>query len=1381
MWRLSVILLLALTADAQTSIGSNPDEALAKGKKLFLEKTPDSFRAALAQFKDALAGYERASNEPKQVDAQLAIATTQFALHDVAACQNTLREARQLATNAHDQLGQANAAAVYALVDDAQGDEPKAIEEASRTADLFHSLNKPQEEVQALFFLSNLYVKTNDQASLLATYERAFPVAAAAKNAQLEAFLSLRLGQLYNLRQEAESRKKAVTLLTSALPYFQNSSDKFDEAMTWWALGTAYDFLNNLSEGRDAYAHGVALAAATKSESVRGRLFRSLGHDELHLKTWSDASLHLQQAIALLTAPTDQTDRALAETELGDARLALNDTAGALNAYRSAVDDSDHSEVNSMAATAWLKIAAVHEKSFKWREATEASKNADSEARKPGGNSMLPAALQSLASNYLNAGQHKESLDIDKELLPLLHGTEKINVLIEAGINCSWLARYSEALHYLDDGLSESSPNTAERAGILAVLAEVHTSLNQLQPALREAEQSRDVYASLHIPNGEAKALNQLGLIYQSIGDKAKSETALNAALNSEHANNNEWGECATLNNLGDLQRFFGDYRKAEPLYQQALRVVRRIGDRYREASILHNLGLAEHGLGHETDALTDLESALQIRRELHDQDDEAKVLSAIGLIRLDTGEPEKGLDLLVQSFNLLHGTEDVDGEATVLDNIGTAYRALGDYIDAENYLKQADELDKKSSLDSSRTNVLNNLATVELTQALQTGSSPDYKIAHLELANGYYAQALPLAQKTANKTGQANILNSQAAIASEQGNQQHALALLHQAMALATETGSPDLQALVEHTTATVYNKLNNSRAAIEHCQRALSLWRKIGAIEGEEQTLFVVAKAERKLGSLEQSLQHIRTAVELAGTVRGRVGSDMNRATLSATTAAYYEFEIDLLMQLAKLHPNSGFETQAFEAAENGRSRSLLDLLAEVHADIRQGIDPALLAEEQRIERSLAAAEALRRKVAQPPGEGELVNQIAQLTSEYDSIEAQIRAKSPAYAAITHPQPLTLKEIQREVLDSDTVLLEFSLGEERSYLWAVTADSLIAHELPARGKIEDQAGTLNEHILARDPIEGESTSLSNLLLAPAVKELKSRIVIVSDGELQRSVPFAVLPEPGVPNPQPLIVRHEIVTEASASTLAFVRRNRRDRTSPPKLLAVVADPVFGSDDERLKNLNLQSTDSSASDVSHPLPRLTETATEAKSILELGKPTQELAMIGFDANKDAILKARLADYRIVHFATHAFPNSEHPSLSVLALSTYDRQGHSIDGFLTLNDIYNLHLPVDLVVLSACESGQGRLVRGEGIVGLTRGFMYAGAGSLVVSLWKVRDESTAEFMRRFYKSYLGDRSSGPAAALRKAQLSFLQDRQWNNAYFWAAFTLQGDWR
>jgi CHAT domain-containing protein len=193
------------------------------------------------------------------------------------------------------------------------------------------------------------------------------------------------------------------------------------------------------------------------------------------------------------------------------------------------------------------------------------------------------------------------------------------------------------------------------------------------------------------------------------------------------------------------------------------------------------------------------------------------------------------------------------------------------------------------------------------------------------------------------------------------------------------------------------------------------------------------------------------------------------------------------------------------------------------------------------------------------------------------------------------------------------------------------------------------------------------------------------------------------------------------------------------------------------------------------------LPRLIGTRREALGILSLVPVGEQRRALDFEASRATAMSAELGQYRFIHFATHGLLNSAHPELSGLVLSLVDERGQPVDGFLRLHEIYNLRLPAELVVLSACQTGLGKEIKGEGLVGLTRGFMYAGSPRVMASLWKVDDRATTELMKRFYEGMLGPKRLRPAEALRAAQVSMWKQKRWQNPYYWAAFVLQGEWR
>jgi CHAT domain-containing protein len=282
----------------------------------------------------------------------------------------------------------------------------------------------------------------------------------------------------------------------------------------------------------------------------------------------------------------------------------------------------------------------------------------------------------------------------------------------------------------------------------------------------------------------------------------------------------------------------------------------------------------------------------------------------------------------------------------------------------------------------------------------------------------------------------------------------------------------------------------------------------------------------------------------------------------------------------------------------------------------------------------------------------------------------------------------------------------------------------------------------------------------------------------------------------------RPLIAEHEIITLPSVSTLAVLRRELTERKPAPKMVAVLADPVFSSDDPRVKaegqrhelsSLGQETQaaghqgvfgfgselERSARDLGiNSFERLRFSRREADEIATLTPAGENFKAVDFQANRATAMSAELSQYRIVHFATHGLLDDKRPELSGLVLSLVDERGRAQDGFLHLHEIYNLHLPAELIVLSACQTALGQEIRGEGLVGLTRGFMYAGARRVIASLWRVPDKATAELMKQFYRGILVDKLR-PAEALRAAQLEIRQQAQWQAPYFWAGFVLQGE--
>ncbi|PHJ58206.1 tetratricopeptide TPR_1 repeat-containing protein [Nostoc linckia z18] len=870
-----------------------------------------------------------------------------------------------------------------------------------------------------------------------------------------------------------------------------------------------------------------------------------------------------------------------------------------------------------------------------------------------------------------------------------------------------------------------------------------------LLKAIAKFEQALPLYQKIGDRSSEAFTVAHLGKIYSDLGQQQKALFYLNQALLLRRQIKDKMGETITLNNIGSVYSDIGELQKALDFFHQALLIKREIKDKTGEARIINNIGNVYINSGEEQKALDYFQQSLIIRREVGDKIGEARTINNIGLIYLNLGQQQKAIDYFNQSLALNQEMGDKLAASTALNNIATIYSDLQQEQKALEFLQKSLVITKSLGNKSGEARTLNNIGNIYS------------KIGEKQKALDYFNQSLPLFESVENKLGLAANLNN----------------------------------------IGLIYSDLGEQPKALNYYQQALSLYQKVGNRGGEALAIYNMASAERKQGNLNSALNQIKIVINIVEDLRTKINSQELRASYFATVQNYYQFYIDLLMQMHKQQPSKGYDALALQTSERARARSLLEMLTEAKADIRQGVEPKLLSQERDLQKQI---DVLEKRRIQLLGGNYTKAQVQTLEKEneavleqYQQVQIKIRATSPRYAALTQPQPLSLAQIQQQVLDENTLLLEYSLGEQRSYLWAVTNKSITSYELPKRAEIEAIVQKFRQEITT--PYLKHSPSLdtlSQIILAPVAPQLQNkRLVVVSDGALQY-VPFAALTKPNSQKNskyEPLLINHEIITLPSASTVAILRNEHKQRKPVAKTLIVLADPIFSLDDERLQskvqtsppvitepNLNTLALNRAAKDSEVNFERLKFTRHEAEQILALVPPNKAKSAFDFTASRNTATSKDLSQYNIIHFATHGILNSKHPELSGIVLSLFDDKGMPQNGFLRLHDVFNLNLKAELVVLSACKTGLGEEVRGEGLVGLTRGFMYAGSPRVVVSLWSVDDQATSELMKAFYQKML-QQGLKPAAALRTAQLEIWRTKRYAAPYYWAAFTLQGEWR
>lgn len=957
-----------------------------------------------------------------------------------------------------------------------------------------------------------------------------------------------------------------------------------------------------------------------------------------------------------------------------------------------------------------------------------------------------------------------------------------------------------------------------------------------------------------------ARSLEYLAMVARFRSDFIASEELCRQALAiQEKLAPESLAMADTLTSLGTLAYQRSSYEQAEQYYRRALAIrEKNAPESLHVANSLYRLGLMAYVVGDLAKADGYYHRVLEITTKLTPEGlPVAKALISLYSVAFDRGDLESGEKYLQHALAIQEKLAPSSHDAAIsLDKLGGIFCLRGDLAKGEEYERRALAIRKKILPEGA-----------EVATSLIALGDIAWRRGDLVSAENYYNHALLIREKLEpHSINTAISLDRVGDVARERGDLLKAESLYRRALEIQQKLIHDSFEYTVTlNSLGEVSRRLGELIKAEDFENKALAVQQKLSPDSMfEVQTLNHlgnIARDNRDLKRAESyyrksletcerlaagSLDHVDTLASLARNLRDQHHSaeaarlfekslsvlDRYTARLGGGGEVRAEFRashrdnftdyIDLL--IAEKQPEL-----AFQVLERSRARTLLESLAIAGTDIRKGVDPVVLQQERSLESSMMGKRERRIRLLNGKHTDQQLaaidKEIEGLQKQKEDVEGEIRSTSPVYAALTLPQPLSSKEVQQQLLDADTMLLEYSLGAEHSYVFVLNQDSVAVFELPKNAEIEAVARPMYNILTARSEIrKGETEAqemvrlrqaeaqyldaankLSRMILWPIAPLLSAkRLLVVSDGILQY-VPFSALPAPREEVKfVPLIVDHEIVSLPSASVLQVLKHESTDRPKPPREVAVLADPVFSITDERVRltktavAASARATQESAKPISFSqelllrsaaevgignsasrFPRLFFSKREADAILRQSSLEKTKLAVDFRASRATAISPELTQYRIIHFATHGLLNSEHPELSGLVLSLVNQRGHPQDGFLTLADIYNLTLHADMVVLSACDTGLGKEIKGEGLIGITRGFMYAGASRVVASLWKVDDAATAELMERFYEGILKE-GLHPAAALRKAQLEMWRQKRWSFPYYWAGFLMQGQW-
>ncbi|MGA9769880.1 MAG: CHAT domain-containing tetratricopeptide repeat protein [Blastocatellia bacterium] len=927
--------------------------------------------------------------------------------------------------------------------------------------------------------------------------------------------------------------------------------------------------------------------------------------------------------------------------------------------------------------------------------------------------------------------------------------------------------------------------------------------------ALRLSRKANDVSHLLAQMNNIGYVHVYLGNITQAASLCEQVQTYLNR-MTTEKSAEHKILEAQLYDNLGEVEYARGNLKPALSLFNKAAALWEDVGNRSCLATAWLNTGHCQIDAGNVAEATKKLELALKIARDVDDWRIEALSQTAQGNLYALFGNRHDALNAHHKARDLFRSIGDRQGEAITLNGLGDVYEGLNLKQEAIDCYAQALRLNLDIGNKSFAAVCSYYIGKVYRDQG------------DLPIAISYYRKSSALSRQS-GKTRMWNLASTDmAVIYTRQNRFALALRLFNRSLAFYIKIGDLRRQALTLCNLGDLYRATLDNEYAIGKYRQANNIFHTIKDSQGESESLYRLAKLMLGAGQLKEALTEIERAISVIETGRGQILSQNWRSTYFASVRGHYELYVDILMQLSFQLPEGGFAEMALQVSERARARTLLDQLAETRSEIRLGVDRALLSREQHLQSQLSAKAAYQTRLLSTAHSdveaNETEREIRELAVEYDYVQSQIRAQSPCYRMLVQPQPLSFAGIQSVIKeDADNILLEYMLGDERSYVWLVRGDTLIVKQLPGRRELELMIKTVYEEFTSRQLRQGEKIShyqerveqmeeqlcshaaeLSRVILGPVKSELGvGRLLVVYDGALQY-IPFDVLPLPDS-NCQndgqtrrytPVFTAFEVVHLQSISSLILLRQMKGETSGPAKAIAIWADPVYEFDDPRVQN-KLVSLGGEATfenrfehslQTAPPVPqsRLLATQQEARNIMHLASGNDVRLCTGFAANRERTLSENLQDYSILHFATHGLVSTNHSLLSGLLLSTVNEQGRPQNGLLQLSDIYNLRLNADLVVLSACQTGLGEELNGEGFVGLTQGFLHAGARSIVVSLWKVDDKATELVMTAFYRAMLKD-GLAPAAALRQSKIEIYNQTHHSSPYFWGSFVIQGEYR
>ena len=949
-------------------------------------------------------------------------------------------------------------------------------------------------------------------------------------------------------------------------------------------------------------------------------------------------------------------------------------------------------------------------------------------------------------------------------------------------------------------------------ADALTAVAAEKAAAGQYDQALGDLGKALELYGVIGDQGRTAFVLNEIGTVQKAAARYPEAEASLRQALDMCRAAQDRETEIIVLNNLGevydDLGRYadalaqqrlaqelcaalagcastsfavdflanigriysnVADYDNALDALQKALGQAEVLGDRKRQVIILNSLGVTYIRLARYGEARTQLQTAQNLVQSIQFPEGLEATHINIGELFQQTGRAQEALREYQTARELAAQIPDLEGEATVLGNVATVYEDLGQYEEAIRGNQAALEIwQRLGSIDGQA--VAHNALGVIMTRLgqfeaaeqhyqtaadlrMQAGNAYGIAVSASNLADlyfqlGRYDKALQQATRARDQAHsidtpalEAVALDNMGAAEAALGENEAALSSHQAALAIRQSIGDRPGEAASRANLAAMYSDQKRYPEALAQYEMALDIFREIGQVENQAQALANVGRVYRRQGNLAQTVRSYRTAVDLSESVQGKIKVEELATSFAAGHAWMYSGLIDALAA-------TGAAETTFDYAERARARAFLDQLGNQQVDFRRGAQPELINQEQEVrQRVIGLQSALDAEHARPLGQqtqtslDELSADLEHARKEYQELLTRLKLASPEYASLISVSTLSLEEVQSQVLDEDTTLIEYFILDDQTLAWVIDREGFELVRLDiARDELANQVKFLRKLIDRRDFDAQASAALYDALFAPLAPHIDhANLIIVPHGVLHY-LPFAALWNAGAG--RYLIENYGLTYAPSASALKYIL----DKRNPDEGRVLALGDPEGS-----------------------LPKARNEATAIAALYGAAPLLGPQAM-------ESRVRAAAGQLDELHLAAHGVYNPYNSLFTRIELAA----GEGQDGNLEVHEVYGLDLTAaNLVVLSACETALGEQSAGDELVGLTRAFLYAGAPAVVTTLWSIDDAASGALMEAFY-GHLREGLTN-AEALRAAQLEVLAQEQWQTPYYWAAFSLTGDYR